>query len=347
MMKLLISFVSLLVCIGILAFAGYKTYTDNRIEEMIAKIEVVIDEGFGNLGNPDNDSDNEKDPAKPDFGGSDNGVIGGDTDIGGGADDGEDLPGGDIDTPDNDDATEPSSPTLSNQDAKDAFSNFYDNSDPAFNDMNKEFFTGMLSGIFNAMSGGSGSGSDTPPVEDDEDISFDDIFTGNFGSSFDPDVDIEDDPENNESSEVEDYVVQIAGTYYDKLQEGIQAHQQAHADATPEEQAAAKEEFVQRESEAFAGVVNIITKADEAEEDEIVQSVDAVLNSTVCLNTVTESIENDESISSSVQESTADMDEATKDEIKAKLDAALEENPENERQYTYLADLFGITLGGN
>ena len=100
---------------------------------------------------------------------------------------------------------------------------------------------------------------------------------------------------------------------------------------------------VDREGERY----NVLTRTDEATDEEIVLSVDAILNSTVCLNTVTESIQNDESISSSVQESTESMNDETKDEIKDKLDAALLENPDNEEQYSYLADLFGITLGEN
>ena len=341
MIKFLIKFASFLLSIAILGYAGYKTYTENRIEEMTAKLTTLFDGDLGIPGAPDNGA------TEPDLGGSD---IGGDNDNSdlGGEDNADDPSDGGINNPGDEEIPEQpsgSSPSLSTQEAKDAFASFYDNNDPAFNDLNKEFFTGMLSGIFGMLGDNSGSGSDTPPVEDG-DVDFDSIFNGDFGASFDPDMEIENDgSEDDASSEVEDYVVQIAGSYYDNLQAGIQAHQQANSGGTAEEQAAAREEFIQRESEAFAGVVNIITKADEAEEEEILQSVDAILDSNVCLNTVTESIENDESISESVQESTAEMDDATKDEIKAKLDAALLENPENEKQYSYLADLFGITLG--
>lgn len=337
MIKFLIKFASFLVCIGLLVFAGYKTVTENRIEEMIAELEDVFDSAFEAPNAP-------ADPVNPDkpgdiIGGGSSDIIGGDV---GNGDSPLSPDDSDYDVPD---SSESESPTLSTSDARDAFTSFYDNSDPAFNDLNREFFTSMLSGIFGMFGGDSGSGSDTPPDEGGDNTNFDDVFNGDFGSGFDPDMEIEDDTDS--SSGTTDYVVEIAGNYYDNLQAGIQAHQQANAHLSPEEQVAARDEFVARESEAFAGVVNVLTRADEATDDEIVQSVDAILNSTVCLNTVTESIQNDESISSNVQESTEGMNDETRDEIKAKLDAALLENPDNEEQYSYLADLFGITLGEN
>ena len=337
MIKFLIKFASFLICITLLGYAGYRTYTENKVMAMIGELSDVFEGGFEFPGASD-DTDT-------DLGAGDNGDNNTDTDLGGSDNNDDNTADDGVNNPEDAEQPDNSNATLATQDARDAFTSFYDNNDPAFNDMNREFFTGMLSGIFNMFGDDSGSGSDTTPGVGGGNANFDDLFTGDFGADFDPDMEIEDDSENDASSEAQDYVVQIAGTYYDNLQAGIQAHQQAISSGTPEEQAAARDEFIQRESEAFAGVVNIINNAEEAEGEELVQSVDAILNSDVCLNTVTESIENDESISSSVQESTADMDESTRDEIKDKLDAALAENPENERQYTYLADLFGITLG--
>ena len=257
--------------------------------------------------------------------------------------------GGDVDTPDEpgvepDEPTQPENPTLSTDDARDAFGNIYDNSDPTYNDLNREFFTGMVSGFF-------GSNNNSEPEEPDVDEpDFDENFDGGFGEEFNPD-EFNPDDETEEPEEelgdtaVENIIINVAGTYYDNLQAGIQANQQQNAGASAEEQQAARDEFVERESEAFAGLINVVTNPEETTGEQLVQSVDAIINSDVCLGTVTQSTENNPEFTETVQEATQNINQETKTEIENMLNDAIASNPEKEQQYKDLANLFGITFG--
>ena len=250
--------------------------------------------------------------------------------------------GGGSDTP-----TQPGNGTLSTDDARDAFGSLYDNSDPTYNDLNREFFTGMVSGFFGS---GNSNGGDTEP--DPEEPDFDDSFDGDFGTEFNPDEYVpEEEPEDPEEeitdAQVENIIVNVAGTYYDNLQAGIQANQQANSGATTEEQQAARDEFVERESEAFAGLINVVTNPEETTGEQLVQSVDALINSDVCLDTVTQSTTNNPEFTETVQEATQNINEETISEIETKLNEAIATNPEKSQQYQDLANLFGITLGEN
>ncbi len=224
-----------------------------------------------------------------------------------------------------------------------AFGNLYDNSDPTFNDVNRELFVGMVSGFFGSSNSGSGNTPEEPEEPDDSNI-----YDDNFSTDFNPDeFEPEDEPEDEGgATELEDVIVDIAGTYYENLQNEIQNNQQANQGGTAEEQQAARDEFVQKEAEAFAGLINVVTKPEETSDEDLVQSVDAVLNSNVCLGTVTDSIGGNEELNRTVQDATANINEETKAEIENKINAALEANPEKEQQYNDLANLFGITLGG-
>ena len=267
-------------------------------------------------------------------------------------------PGEDPETPENPENPEnpdqggneggntPSSPTLSTDDAMDAFGNLYDNSDPTFNDVNRELFVGMVSGFFGSSNSDSGNTPEEPEVPEEPDDSG--IYDDNFSTDFNPDEFVPDEEPEEDSGEaqLEDVIVDIAGTYYENLQNEIQNNQQANQGATAEEQQAARDEFVQKEAEAFAGLINVVTKPEETSDEDLVQSVDAVLNSNVCLGTVTDSIGGNEELNQTVQDATANINEETKAEIENKINAALEANPEKEQQYNDLANLFGITLGG-
>ena len=194
-----------------------------------------------------------------------------------------------------------------------------------------------------------GNNNPEPPVDNPENPPVDEPEEEeDFGADFNPDEynpdDVEPDTEDSQN-QVNDLIIDVAGTYFDNLQAGIQQNQQENAGATEEEQQAARDEFIQQESEAFAGLINIATKPEETTEEQLVQSVDAVLNSSVCLDTVTQSIEKNDQLSTTVQDATANMNEETKSEIENKINEALEANPEKEQQYKDLADLFGITLG--
>lgn len=309
-------------------------------------------------------------------------------------------------------------PGLSNEEAKDSFANMYDSYDPEFEELNKEFFMGMVSGALGTnkpidkhthsfVDGKCECGEEDPnyvpphkhtyvdgkcecgeedPYYTPEAPEHSHVFVDgkcvcgesdptyvpphvhkfvegvcecgeidpnysdepNFDDDFNPDEYIpEEAPEDGTTSSetVNDLIVDVAGTYFDKLQEGIKENQQANSGATEEEQAAARDEFVQKESEAFAGLLNIVTKPEESTETELVESVDALLGSSVCLGTVTESIEKNDTLTSTVQDATSNLDVATKNDIQQKIEEQLAANPENEKQYNDLANLFGITLG--
>ena len=404
MIKFLIKFASFVACAGILAFGGYQTVQEIKIDEMIGEIETAMENTpiLPEFGNPDDNEGGESAGGdhKPgdetpggdigsgdsgldegDIGGNDNpgGDAGsgdsgsGDSDQGGndnpggdagsgdsGSGDGDqggnDNPGGDAGSGDddqggndnpggNDPQNPPQNETLSSESAQEALGNLYDNSDPEFNDLNREFFVGMVEGFL----GGNNNETpepdpDEPPVEEPD---FDESFDGDFGGEFNPDEyePEEEEPEDGGQNEVNDLIVDVAGTYFDNLQAGIQQNQQDNADATEEEQQAARDEFIQQESEAFAGLINIATRPEETTEEQLVQSVDAVINSSVCLDTVTQSVEKNESLTTTVQDATANMNEETKAEIETKLNDAIASNPEKEQQYKDLANLFGITLG--
>ncbi len=299
-------------------------------------------------GNPDQGDNNQGGNDQPggdnNQGGNDQ--PGGDNNQGGGSQPGGDntqgggsQPGGDGDN------TEPNPPqndTLSSESAQEALGQIYDNSDPEFNDLGREFFVGMVEGFISGSGSSEPDPEPQPPVEDPGEEEEED-----FGAEFNPDEYNPDDeePEDAGQNEVNDLIVDVAGTYFDNLQAGIQQNQQDNAGGTEEEQQAARDQFIQRESEAFAGLINIATKPEETTDDQLVQSVDAVLNSNVCLDTVTQSVEKNDSLSTTVQDATANLNEETKAEIETKINEALEANPEKEQQYKDLANLFGITLG--
>ena len=376
MVKFLINLASFVVCVGILAFGGYQTVQQNNFNEMMEEMDKALASGPILPENPDQGGDIDPEnpdqggsstPENPDQGGSDTPVNpdqGGsgtpvDPDQGGSST--PENPGEEPDIPDipenpenpenpdqggNEGGNTPSSPTLSTDDAMDAFGNLYDNSDPTFNDVNRELFVGMVSGFFGSSNSGSGNTPEDPEVPEEPDDS--NIYDDNFSTDFNPDEFVPDEEPEEDSGEaqLEDVIVDIAGTYYENLQNEIQNNQQANQGATAEEQQAARDEFVQKEAEAFAGLINVVTKPEETSDEDLVQSVDAVLNSNVCLGTVTDSIGGNEELNQTVQDATANINEETKAEIENKINAALEANPEKEQQYNDLANLFGITLGG-
>ena len=365
MVKFLINLASFVVCVGILAFGGYQTVQQNNFNEMMEEMDKALASGPILPENPDQGGD--IDPENPDQGGSstpenpDQGGSGTPVDPDQGGSSTPENPGEEPDIPDipenpenpenpdqggNEGGNTPSSPTLSTDDAMDAFGNLYDNSDPTFNDVNRELFVGMVSGFFGSSNSGSGNTPEDPEVPEEPDDS--NIYDDNFSTDFNPDEFVPDEEPEEDSGEaqLEDVIVDIAGTYYENLQNEIQNNQQANQGATAEEQQAARDEFVQKEAEAFAGLINVVTKPEETSDEDLVQSVDAVLNSNVCLGTVTDSIGGNEELNQTVQDATANINEETKAEIENKINAALEANPEKEQQYNDLANLFGITLGG-
>ena len=325
-MMLLIRLTGLLACLGILAFGVYKTIDGVRINEMIEEIAAVV-ETTPLL--PPTDL--------PDFGYSE--TSGGDSKDDPSSDNTESGQGGGNNSSDstpNPDPVPSVGDSLTTEDAVNAFGGLYDNHDPDFNEINKEFFIGMVEGVLN------GSSSIEPPADNDSD--FDNSFDADFDDSFDADAPFvpKDDPADDE---IKNIIIDVAGNYYENLQQSIQNNIAGNRDASAEEQQAARDEFIRQEAEAFAGLLNIATKPEEVTNEQIVQSVDAVLQSTVCLETVTQTVSNNDALVEMVQNATDSMSTSQKTEIKNKLNEALAENPEMEEHYSTLAELFGITLG--
>ncbi len=152
-----------------------------------------------------------------------------------------------------------------------------------------------------------------------------------------------------DSNENKDVITDTLDTYFDNLYTAIE-EKKAETDEMEDSEAAeqAKTEFAEKESAALNGVMNIVGAAgsSEVDEEKMTESVDAILDSTVCLETITTTITEDEKMKEDVKNATANMDEETKANIESSIQQKLEENPQNEEQYQKLAELFGITLNG-
>ena len=375
--KFLINFGSILVCLALLAVGIFLSLQQSNIGGMvdeivaISKLTPIIpdtpsqDEGGESLapGGAEEDNFGPDYDHTPDEGGDvvvpdPNPEPTPDPDEGGDVVVPNPDEGGDVVVPDPnpepapepDKPVEPSAPTLSTEETKDAYKELYDNNDPEFSDIKKELLVNMIQGAFNSGSGGgsnsgsSGGGSTTPDVGDEEpDLDLDSGFDAEFNpDEFEPEDEPEEDSAANEINEI---IASVGGTYFDNLQKEIQANQEANAGGTDDEKAAARDEFVEKEAEAFAGLINVVTKPEETTEDDLLKSVDALLNSPVCKNTVSQSVENNPTFTETVQQATENLNEDIKSEIQQKLEASLETDPESAKDYQNIADLFGITLG--
>ena len=153
-----------------------------------------------------------------------------------------------------------------------------------------------------------------------------------------------------ESNENKDVITDTLDTYFDNLYTAIE-EKKAETDNMEDSEAAeqAKTEFAEKESAALNGVRNIVGAAgsSEVDDEKMTESVDAILDSTVCLETITTTITEDEKMKEDVKNATANMNEETKATIENSIQQKLEENPQNEEKYQKLAELFGITLNGS
>ena len=153
-----------------------------------------------------------------------------------------------------------------------------------------------------------------------------------------------------ESNENKDVITDTLDTYFDNLYTAIE-EKKAETDNMEDSEAAeqAKTEFAEKESAALNGVMNIVGAAGSSEvhDEKMTESVDAILDSTVCLETITTTITEDEKMKEDVKNATANMNEETKATIENSIQQKLEENPQNEEKYQKLAELFGITLNGS
>lgn len=159
------------------------------------------------------------------------------------------------------------------------------------------------------------------------------------------------------STEDGELISDIVNSYVDNLFAQIDSNREQNSGATEEESNAARDEFARRESEAISGLVDIMntsTEGDRPSDEQISSSVESVLDSEVCLGTVT-AITEDEEMTERIQEATSEMDTSTKDQIQNTIQSKLDETRESgtlteeelrekENQYQAIADLFGIRL---
>ena len=231
--------------------------------------------------------------------------------------------------------------------------------------MKSEVLAGMITGALNL---GSNSNSNpnpepdtpvTPPeVEEDEEEDEDFDFDADF--EFDDTYVPEERPEGDSAeAEVEEMVADVVNIYTNNLLKEMDAKKEEHSGLSEEDSAVAGEEFVNKEVEALTGLITIVNNASSSgeapEDDKLIQSVDAIIGSDVCMNTVSQSTEVSESFTEKVQEATQNISEDTISNIKEKLDSALLDvknsdmdeatKAEKEKQYADLANLFNITLG--
>lgn len=159
------------------------------------------------------------------------------------------------------------------------------------------------------------------------------------------------------STEDGELISDIVNSYVDNLFAQIDSNKEQNSGATEEESNAARDEFAKKESEAISGLVDIMNTSTEGErpsDEQISSSVESVLESEVCLGTVT-AITEDEEMTERIQEATSDMDTSAKDQIQSTIQSKLDETRESgtlteeelrekEDQYQAIADLFGIKL---
>lgn len=154
-------------------------------------------------------------------------------------------------------------------------------------------------------------------------------------------------PDENQNKEV---ISDAVDTYFDKLYSAIE-NKKNETDGMDDADAAeqAKTEFAEKESAALNGLMTIVGAASsgETKDEELTESVDAILESEVCLETITETITEDPKMQEDVKNATSSMTEETKTSIEDAIQQKLQENPEKEEQYQKLADLLGIQLKGS
>ena len=198
-------------------------------------------------------------------------------------------------------------------------------------------------------------GEELPPEEEDDGLG---IF-GDLFDTYNPDfADINKQVLSNavtnvipeSQGEFADTLDTVINSYIDNLYGEIGKIQVETEGATDEEIAAARQEFAQKEMDAFNGLTEIVTHTtagNTPDEETVVDSVAAVLDSTVCLDTVVQVSTSDPESTERIQQSTESLSPEIKQEIENLINDAYN-NPENEGkedQYKALADLFGITLG--
>ena len=332
-MKILLSLGVFILCVGIIGIGGYSTVSSIEFEAMAEDFEEAMSGPL--FSGEDPDDEGGKEDGDENLGGEDgkedgNENLGGDD---GKEDDDENLGGENVENS-----------SLSSNEAKDSFRDLYENHDPDFTEVKKEMISNLLMG----MLGGTKEEPEEPeePEVPEEEPDFDENLDMDFSTDFNPDdFEPEEEPEEEEpASDVDQMVSDVLTTYIDNLFKDVESKSES-MDST-----AAAENAV-KEAEAVVGLANVVKSSDEVEDKVIVDSVDAILNSNVCMNTVTDAVENTENFTEEVQKATESMNEETKAEIQGKIETSLEDfrasadyDAEKEKQYADLANLFGITL---
>lgn len=159
------------------------------------------------------------------------------------------------------------------------------------------------------------------------------------------------------STEDGELISDIVNSYVDNLFSQIDAQREQNSGASEEESNAARDEFARRETEALSGLVDILNTSTEGErpsDEQISSSIESVLDSEVCLGTVT-AIAEDEEMTERIQEATSEIDDSAMEQIQSTIQSKLDETRTDgeltdeelaikEEQYQAIADLFGITL---
>ena len=319
MIKLLVDIISLVLCCAILFFGGYQTMQKTDLSEMKSDFDIAMTAPIINhRPEVENPSDG---PATPDDGEgtTPDGGEGTTPDGGEGTtpDGGEGTTpdGGEGTTPDGGEGTTPDGgETPSVNKSEETFKEMFDTYDPSFADINKQVLSNAINGSL-GLGGGSTGGEEGGEG-------------GEGGEAETPAI----------GDVITDYVDNLYAEI-DKIQKEAE-----ESGATEEEIAAKRDEFAQKESAALDGMMNIVNSSNNSEgtvDNEVIkESVEAILDSNVCLGTVTNTVTNNEELKGSIQDATANMDEETKSSIEQMIQEKTEENPENKEMYDALWELF-------
>lgn len=142
----------------------------------------------------------------------------------------------------------------------------------------------------------------------------------------------------------------IVDAYLGELYSHLDDLHSSNSDATAEELEQAKQEFAENESKALEGFTSIVTDITvndgEINDEEIISSVESVLESDVCLSTIGSITKTNSEITDKVQSAASGLDAETKSSIENILESAKSntEDASKIESIEALANMLGITL---
>ena len=330
-MNFLINIVVLLLCVAILGFGAFQTVMNSDFGQIGKDFEAALSTPLPG-GNEFSDEENPSDDIIPDYDGM--------------PDDGNEENGEGAETPD-----APTDEESAKDKAEDAFKELFNEHDPNYTELKSELISGMLAGFL----GNSGDSGDSG--EDGEDGEGGDVTIGgtlDFGTYFDPDFVPEGDADGEGTEDdTEALLSDLLGIYTSHLFQEIDAVKKAHSGASQEEIDAAGAAFAKKETEALFGILEIINNTSEEDPDEetLVDFVDTVVGSNVCLNFIDDIAQSYDSTTDTFKDASENLSEEAKADMQLSIENALDDyrasaeyDPTKEERYVTLADLFGITL---